>query len=169
VTPSDELERWVRTFETVDEDVRGQARDASAILRAAVPAPVPSALTHGDYRLGNMLSSGSTVRAVIDWEIWSVGDPRVDLAWFLMNADPDNPMATRTYPGMPKPEELRAEYQAAVGGEMRDLPWFEALTQFKLGSTVALILKHRRRSGRSQGRLAETVRSALERVHIVNG
>lgn len=26
--------------------------------------------------------------AVIDWEIWSVGDPRTDLAWLLMHADP---------------------------------------------------------------------------------
>ena len=32
--------------------------------------------------------SAPTVTAVIDWEIWTVGDPRIDLGWFLANADP---------------------------------------------------------------------------------
>ena len=33
--------------------------------------------------------SGARITAVVDWEIWSVGDPRVDLGWFLLNGDPD--------------------------------------------------------------------------------
>ena len=44
---------------------------------------------HGDFRLGNLLADDQGINAVVDWEIWSVGDPRVDVGWFLINADPD--------------------------------------------------------------------------------
>ena len=45
-------------------------------------------IVHGDFRLGNLLAAGARIAAVVDWEIWSVGDPRVDVGWFLLNADP---------------------------------------------------------------------------------
>ncbi|WP_207634256.1 phosphotransferase [Candidatus Frankia alpina] len=54
-------------------------------LAGSVPAGVEPRVLHGDFRLANMLFSGATLEAVIDWEIWSVGDPRSDLAWLLMH------------------------------------------------------------------------------------
>ncbi len=64
------------------------------------------AVVHGDFRLGNLLAVDERITAVIDWEIWSVGDPRIDLGWFLVNADPE------TYRG---PRRLRRR-RAAGGG-----------------------------------------------------
>ena len=66
---------------------------------------------HGDFRLGNLLAVGPEVTAVIDWEIWTVGDPRVDTGWFLTNADP------ATYQ---RPDALRGRV-AVTGGAARDL------------------------------------------------
>ncbi|WP_236595339.1 phosphotransferase, partial [Mycobacterium intracellulare] len=54
-------------------------------------------VVHGDFRLGNLLASGARINAVIDWEIWSIGDPRIDVGWFLINCDPD------TYRRVPAP------------------------------------------------------------------
>jgi hypothetical protein len=88
-----------------------------------------------------MLASGDTITAVIDWEIWTVGDPRVDLGWFLVNADPDTYRRPTRYAGaLPSPSELAALY-----GDVPDLAWFKALACFKSTATWALIVKHNRR------------------------
>jgi len=147
-----EVARWVKIFTTVDDDLKPGSEEIGAALSQSIPAAVPSCLTHGDYRLGNTLCVGGQVTAVIDWEIWSRGDPRLDLAWFLLTADPEvHPSATRDAPGMPRSEVLKAEYEAAIGREMGDLSWFRALVLFKLASASALIAKHKRRSGDPNG------------------
>ena len=45
------------------------------------PPPEHEVLTHGDYRMGNMVIDGDRIRGVLDWEMASVGDPLADLAW----------------------------------------------------------------------------------------
>ncbi|WP_410469832.1 phosphotransferase [Bradyrhizobium sp. 33ap4] len=41
---------------------------------------------HGDYRLDNMIfhRSGSSVIAVLDWELSTLGDPMADFTYLLM-------------------------------------------------------------------------------------
>lgn len=142
----EEIERWVRAFATVDEELRPGAGSCAEDLRRAMPAAVPSVLVHGDFRLGNMLCRGPEVLAVIDWEIWTRGDPRVDLTWFLLMAEPDvHPSAVRDAPGMPRAPELLAAYERAGGAEVADLGWFEAHTLFKAAAVTALIVKHNRK------------------------
>ena len=115
--------------------------EVAAELRATVPPARPGAVVHGDFRLGNMLASGDSITAVIDWEIWTVGDPRVDLGWFLVNADPETYRRPTPYAGaLPTPSELAALY-----GDVPDLAWFRALACFKSTATWALIVKHNRR------------------------
>ncbi|HEY2652110.1 MAG TPA: phosphotransferase family protein [Solirubrobacteraceae bacterium] len=43
--------------------------------------PEHQVLTHGDYRMGNMVIEGGHLQGVLDWEMASVGDPLADLAW----------------------------------------------------------------------------------------
>ena len=90
-----EVDRWCRLLETVDPALAPGWEDVAAALRAPEPAAMPAAVVHGDFRLGNLLAVGATVTAVIDWEIWTVGDPRIDLGWFLVNADPGDLSARR--------------------------------------------------------------------------
>lgn len=45
------------------------------------PPPEHEVLTHGDYRMGNMVVDGGHIRGVLDWEMASIGDPLADLAW----------------------------------------------------------------------------------------
>ncbi|MGH8997148.1 MAG: phosphotransferase family protein, partial [Acidimicrobiales bacterium] len=73
--PAEEVDRWSRLLETVDPSIAPDWQDVAAALRGKEPlAPAP-AIVHGDFRLGNMLAVGATIAAVIDWEIWSIGDP----------------------------------------------------------------------------------------------
>ena len=76
-------------------------------------------MVHGDFRLGNVLATGAHIAAVVDWEIWSVGDPRVDLGWFLVTADPATyRRATRYAASLPPLAELTEIYTGALGREV---------------------------------------------------
>ena len=43
-------------------------------------------LVHGDFRLGNLLVGPDGLRAVLDWELASLGDPMEDLGWLCTRA-----------------------------------------------------------------------------------
>jgi aminoglycoside phosphotransferase (APT) family kinase protein len=151
----EEIERWSRTLRTVDPDLIEGWEDVADLLRDHSPAPMAPAIVHGDFRLGNLLSVNRQVTAIIDWEISSVGDPRVDLGWFLLNADPDTYRRQTPYVGTtPVRADLVSTYAAelrhAVPAELKravpaELDWFVALAAFKSTATWALIVKHNRR------------------------
>ena len=43
----------------------------------------PTVVMHGDFRLSNLLVDDGRITAVLDWELCTVGDAMVDLAWLL--------------------------------------------------------------------------------------
>jgi aminoglycoside phosphotransferase (APT) family kinase protein len=163
-----ELERWCATLQTVDPAwVAGwtETRDA---LRSTVPAAIGPAVVHGDFRLGNLLAVGADITAVIDWEIWSVGDPRIDLGWFLVNSDADTYSRPSTFvDAVPTRTELTDCY-----GDAPDVEWFMALACFKSAATWALIVKHNRRRSTPQPELeamAPVLPGLLERSRALMG
>jgi aminoglycoside phosphotransferase (APT) family kinase protein len=133
-------------LQTVDAAlVAGWHGVRDALLHRVPPAMGPS-VVHGDFRLGNLMAVGSQINAVIDWEIWSIGDPRIDAGWFLINADPDTYRRVPASADMAPPTtELAEIYQSELGGEVADLAWFRALACFKSAATWSLIVKHNRR------------------------
>ena len=145
-SPADEVERWCRSLETIDPALVAGWADVARALRSSVPQAMAPAVLHGDFRLGNLLAIDRSVTAVIDWEIWSIGDPRVDLGWFLINADPATYRRDTPYAGTtPPPGELADIYAHALGYPVRQLNWFQALACFKSTATWGLIVKHNRR------------------------
>lgn len=158
----EELQRWQRLFATVDADIAAGHEKLGDRLAEHVPAGVAPRVVHGDYRAANMLFVGLALEAVIDWEIWSVGDPRPDLAWVLLHADPphvfhlDRSAAdVAAGRGMPSARVLLSTYldaraelgasDAELAGMAADLPWFIAVAHYKVASTVAVIWKRERK------------------------
>jgi aminoglycoside phosphotransferase (APT) family kinase protein len=123
-------------------------------LHSSVPAARAPAVVHGDVRLGNLLATGDRITSVIDWEIWSVGDPRVDAGWFLINADPATYGRPTPYVGLtPTPAELADVYAGALESAVPELDWFQGLACFKSAATWSLIVKHNRRRTTPDGDL----------------
>jgi aminoglycoside phosphotransferase (APT) family kinase protein len=148
----DELERWARLFATAGDDLRHHETVLHGQLAASVPASTPPRILHGDYRLGNMQFDGVRLAALIDWEIWSVGDPRTDLAWLLTYTDPVQRFVEERDPpnqaaadAMPHRDELLGEYLAIMPVELHDLDWFYAYCYYKIASTTAVLAKQNRR------------------------
>lgn len=154
-----EVDRWARVFATLqrrgadaaagtaDIALMRQAESCAERLRASVPQPLTSVVVHGDFRLGNLVCDDSEVRAILDWEIWSLTDPRIDVAWFLMTLSPDGlPSAIRAEaPGLLGSDAAIAVYEEATGAHLTDLNWFAALSRFRSAAAMLLNIKHNRR------------------------
>ncbi|MDF3310057.1 phosphotransferase family protein [Rhodococcus sp. T2V] len=157
VTIVDELVRWDRTMQAA-----GGSEESDLIrerLLATVPADIAPTLVHGDFRLGNCLFVDATLTAVLDWEIWAVSDPRIDLAWLMLTAMPDtHPGADRAPEGMPSPEEVVEHYRVHTDrpGATENMDWFLASALFKMAAMTRHIGKKfpaddPRRTGREAG------------------
>ena len=161
--PHDELARWVRTMNAVPDELVPGAVDLRRLLSADIPDPVDPVLVHGDYRLGNIISAGTEPAALIDWEIWSPGDPRVELGWFLVFADGSNfPGVGREVSGLPSAAEL-VELYTGPSVDLPDLAWFDALGRFKMAAIMGHNLR-RHREGRHHDPDQEKLPATIERL-----
>ncbi len=159
-----ELAQWSRTMHAVPAELRPGAEELLRRLAETVPGDLPAVLVHGDFRLGNVLCREAQPVAVVDWEIWSVGDPRIDLGWFLLFADHRNfPALGRAVPGLPTEQELLDAY---TGGAppLPALTWFRALGRMKMAAIMGHNLR-RHREGRihdpDQERLPPTIAAMI--------
>ncbi|WP_290054713.1 phosphotransferase family protein [Amycolatopsis solani] len=141
-----EIGKWARTMDAVPEDLRPQGTELIAELAADIPAAVEPVLVHGDFRLGNVLFDGLVPTALIDWEIWSVGDPRVDLGWFGVFTDGTLfPGAGHAVDGLPAEAELADTYREARGRGSGPTAWFAALSRMKMAAIMGHnLVRHRR-------------------------
>ena len=74
VDPVAEVHRWCATLQTVDAALVPDWQDVRDALLHCAPTALAPSVVHGDFRLGNLLAVGAGINAIIDWEIWSVGD-----------------------------------------------------------------------------------------------
>lgn len=91
-------------------------------------------LIHGDFHLANVLAHPDTpsVAAVVDWELATLGDPRLDLGWLLATSQASGFFATRaTY--FPDWQELVSHYGNQSDLPLDDLAWWWTLACYKLG------------------------------------
>jgi aminoglycoside phosphotransferase (APT) family kinase protein len=166
LTPRQEFERWTATMHTVEPELRAGSEPLEAVLLATAPDPVAPSVVHGDFRLGNTLCTGGVVGAVIDWEIWSVGDPRADLGWLLLFCDAAN-FPGVSVPGCPMPsaQRMRAAYEQSTGAAVERLDWFAAMARYKMAAVMGNNLA-RHRAGRHhdpfQEGLRPTIRTMIE-------
>ena len=163
LSPRDELARWARTMAAVPPHLVPDADRLHQRLSAGIPAAVGPTLVHGDYRLGNLICDGTEPVALIDWEIWSVGDPRVELGWFLVFADGSNfPGVGREVEDLPTAHELVEAY-AADGRPVDDLAWFDALGRYKMAAIMGHNLR-RHLEGRHHDPDQERLPDTIERL-----
>ncbi|MGV1006683.1 MAG: phosphotransferase family protein [Candidatus Nanopelagicales bacterium] len=104
-------------------------------LAANPPEPGPRTLTHGDFRMGNLIVDGSTLAAVLDWEAVHIGDIHEDLAWFCVRAWRFGAPPSMAAGGLGSIEEFVSAYENAGGAAVdRDaLRWWLVLGTLKWG------------------------------------
>jgi aminoglycoside phosphotransferase (APT) family kinase protein len=127
-------------------------RDVRTRLTAGLPAPPSSpAITHGDFRLSNLLVQGPRITAVLDWELCTLGDPLVDLAWLLDDwRQPDDEAISMPSPtragGFPTREQMIEEYCRETGFNVARITYYRGFSQWRAATLLQGVLA-RRRSG----------------------
>jgi aminoglycoside phosphotransferase (APT) family kinase protein len=114
-------------------------------LAATAPEQEAVAIVHGDYRLDNVLiRPDGTVAAVLDWELWTLGDPMADLAitltYWAEADDGDDVLIFRPtiVDGFGDRDEVIAAYAAAGGTPIPTarLPWYLAFGAWRLAAIL---------------------------------
>jgi aminoglycoside phosphotransferase (APT) family kinase protein len=151
----EEVERWTKAFASCPLSDHAAALEQTCRdwLTRHLPAAIPPVILHGDWRLGNMQCQGPDVHAVIDWEIWSIGDPRIDLAWLMLMASREHPSARDTHAPMPGPPQILEWFEAASGTTVPDIDWAQALVRYKQAAASALLVKNAAKRGESGGEI----------------
>ena len=96
---------------------------------------------HGDYQFANvMYEHGAPARlaAIVDWEMGTVGDPKLDLGW-TVHSWPEDPMdesaSGSSYVdmyGMPTRDQVLAHYAEVSGRQVDDIDYYCVLAKWKL-------------------------------------
>jgi aminoglycoside phosphotransferase (APT) family kinase protein len=176
--PSGYLERQVRRWGSQWELVRlpDDHRDADVErlhsgLRQSIPQQSRTSIVHGDYRIDNTILDSydpKRVRAVVDWELSTLGDPLSDAALMCVYRDPAldlivNAQAAWTSPLLPTADELADRYSLVSGQPLGHWEFYMALAYFKLAIIAAGIDFRRRMSEQAHGK-GETSDSGPEVV-----
>jgi len=110
---------------------------AAAWLRAHRPVDYLPGLMHGDYHFNNvMFRHGAPARlaAIVDWEMGTVGDPKLDLAWMLQSWPDGTGSAGAAVPvrdGMPSRSAVLARYSEVSGRQVDDIDYYLILAKWK--------------------------------------
>ena len=135
-----QVRRWGQQLEGSKTREHPDADELHRKLTSRVPAEDPAVvgIVHGDYRLDNLLVADDEVRAVVDWEMATLGDTRTDLALLMVYdqlsaaAGGDLVSDVAKAPGYPSTKEQLAGYSEASGRPPGDMGFHMALAYFKL-------------------------------------
>jgi aminoglycoside phosphotransferase (APT) family kinase protein len=137
-----QVDRWTSFLERLKGRELPGFDVAAAWLREHRPLDFIPGLMHGDYQFANVMfrhGAPPSLAAIVDWEMGTVGDPKLDLGWVVQSwpADTNDPATSASgyadMYGMPSREQVVAHYSAVSGRQVDDLDYYIILAKWKLG------------------------------------
>jgi len=135
--------RWTKQYRASEIDPIPAMDRLIEFLPATLPPEGPARIVHGDFRLDNLIlaPNAAQVRAVLDWELSTLGDPMADFSYLLIAwaipATVRNGLAGADLEalGIPSVDEVVERYVARTGGERpQNLDWLFAYNLFRLAA-----------------------------------
>jgi aminoglycoside phosphotransferase (APT) family kinase protein len=140
-----QVDRWTKQYRASETDVIPEMDKLIEWLPKTVPQQRRVSVVHGDYRLDNMIfwADKPRVKAVLDWELSTLGDPMADFAYLLMQwVMPGLEGADLKALNIPTMEEAEAIYCKAAGvPPIENLNWYFSYNLFRLAGIVQGIAK----------------------------
>ncbi|MFC7449029.1 phosphotransferase family protein [Rhodococcus daqingensis] len=160
-----QVKLWAGQWERVKTRELPDVAVLHAALADAMPATSAASIVHGDFRIDNTILDSrdpGQVRAVVDWEMSTLGDPLTDVALMCVYRDPVfdlvlGSQAAWTSDRLPSADALAQSYAVASGRDLGDWSFYLALANFKLG-VIGEGITHRALQGSDSG--AGAVRAA---------
>ena len=138
-----QLKRWYgqwndqKTRDVVEID---RVHDA---LTQCIPQQGHATLVHGDYRLDNcIVGDDGTVKAVLDWEICTLGDPLADVGMLQVYWTGPSDVASAwtgsatTADGFLDRADLISRYASVSGRDLSQLPFYISFAYWKLACVL---------------------------------
>jgi aminoglycoside phosphotransferase (APT) family kinase protein len=136
-----QVDRWTAFLDRIKGRELPGFDVAAAWLRAHRPIDYIPGLMHGDYQFANvMYRDGAPARlaAIVDWEMGTVGDPKLDLGWVVQSWPEDTSASEASessyvdLAGMPSRPELLEHYARVSGRQVDDIDYYVVLAKWKL-------------------------------------
>lgn len=140
-----QLRRWTRQWEQSKTRELPEMETTQRLLEARKPEQIGSTIVHGDYRLGNMLTRGGRILAVLDWELCTLGDPLADIGYLMNNwVTPEETPAGSSAPtqvgGFASRDEMLGWYQDVSGRDVGAVAYYRAFSYWRLAAIVEGVL-----------------------------
>lgn len=135
--------RWTKQYRASETHPIEAMDRLIAFLPEGLPPEAPARIVHGDFRLDNLIMAPEApeVRAVLDWELSTLGDPMADFSYLLiawvLPASLRNGLASADLEalGIPSMDETVERYCATAGIGLPDnLDWLMAYNLFRLAA-----------------------------------
>jgi aminoglycoside phosphotransferase (APT) family kinase protein len=136
-----QVDRWTAFLERIKGRELPGFDEAAAWLRTHKPLDYVPGLMHGDYQFANVMyryGAPARLAAIVDWEMGTVGDPKLDLAWVVQSwpEDTSGPEASSSgyvdMRGMPTRDQLLKHYADVSGRQVDDIDYYVVLAKWKL-------------------------------------
>jgi aminoglycoside phosphotransferase (APT) family kinase protein len=136
-----QVDRWTAFLERIKGRELPGFEEAAAWLRSHRPIDYLPGLMHGDYQFANVMfrhGSPACLAAIVDWEMGTVGDPKLDLGWVVhswpndTSSDKDHTGGYVDMLGMPSRNEVLDHYSAVSGRQVDDIDYYCVLAKWKL-------------------------------------
>jgi aminoglycoside phosphotransferase (APT) family kinase protein len=165
-SPAADVDRWATLLPRSPQLPQPPAASLHHELVRRAPAALSASLVHGDYHYGNMLFDGRDLGAVLDWEIATVGDPRLDFGCLAVAS------LRRRYHPEPNPtgnvDISTTELCDLYGMDPHDAAWFVAAACLKYAAILGYNLGLHRRGKRPDPiyeRLVTTISGLVDDGH----
>ncbi|MBE7191606.1 MAG: phosphotransferase family protein [Gordonia polyisoprenivorans] len=146
-----QLKRWSAQW------VKSKTREIPALdeltrrLTASAPDQQETRLVHGDFHIRNVMidPDSGTVRAALDWELSTLGDPLADIGstlayWPAAGEPPLSAAPVELLEGFPTRDELAEMYLDRTGRDARALQFWHALGLWKVAIIAEGVLRRAR-------------------------
>jgi aminoglycoside phosphotransferase (APT) family kinase protein len=161
-----QTESWISRYDKARTDEIEEVEPLTDWLARGVPESPPPTVIHNDYKLNNLVLNPedlTEVRAVLDWEMATVGDPLFDLAvslsYWIEPDDPDDlkavmPTVTVT-PGFISRKQFIDRYESRSGRDLSDIHWYMVFGYFKLAAILQQIFARWKKGQTEDERFAD--------------
>ena len=146
-----QVEGWTRRYFNAKTNEVPDVERAAQWLSQHTPSEAGAVLVHNDYKYDNFVLASDTfeIKAVLDWEMATLGDPLMDLGTALGYwVDSDDPpqlqrwrFCPTTLPGNLSRTQLVQRYAAASGLDLSDVLFYYVFGLFKISVIIQQIYK----------------------------
>ncbi len=134
-----QVRRWTSQWEQSKTRELPAVDEVARRLAARLPDQRDTVVAHGDFRFGNCLTDvqRGRIRAVLDWELCTLGDPLADLGYLgVYWTDPGERPKRSNDPsgaeGFPRYRDLVERYAKRTGRDVEGIDYYVAFSSWRL-------------------------------------